>query len=78
MSVAQLELYSESTLEELTLEEKWKLLLQQPDLFFDSRSTKRNPRAPDFKSKDRVRDIALWLNDCPENLSEQVKNLQPF
>jgi hypothetical protein len=32
-----------------------------PNAFWDNRFNKLNERAPDFKAKDKERDVALWL-----------------
>ena len=32
-----------------------------PNNFWDNRFNKRNERAPDFKTKDKEQDVALWL-----------------
>ena len=40
----------------------WQEFFADPSKFWDNRSDKRNPRAPDFKNKDNG-DKALWLQD---------------
>tara|TARA_R110001606_G_scaffold101624_4_gene223083 strand:+ start:64 stop:585 length:522 start_codon:yes stop_codon:yes gene_type:complete len=40
----------------------WTEFFSDPSRFWDNRSDKRNPRAPDFKNKDNG-DKALWLQD---------------
>eukprot|EP00200_Dunaliella_tertiolecta_P009398 CAMPEP_0202371628 /NCGR_PEP_ID=MMETSP1127-20130417/2994_1 /ASSEMBLY_ACC=CAM_ASM_000462 /TAXON_ID=3047 /ORGANISM="Dunaliella tertiolecta, Strain CCMP1320" /LENGTH=383 /DNA_ID=CAMNT_0048967949 /DNA_START=18 /DNA_END=1170 /DNA_ORIENTATION=+ len=44
-------------------EEKWRLVAARPELWFDNRTSKTNPKAPDFKLKDKNRtiNVALWL-----------------
>ncbi|KAF5828935.1 hypothetical protein DUNSADRAFT_16814 [Dunaliella salina] len=58
-------------------EAKWRLVVDRPELWFDNRTDKRNPKAPDFKlkDKDRVINVALWLNskDTPEWAKDSLK-----
>jgi hypothetical protein len=42
-------------------EEKWQHLAQFPNQWWDNRTNKTNPRAPDYKYKSRDINIALWL-----------------
>lgn len=42
-------------------EAMWKSVVEEPNLWWDNRFNKRNPRAPDFKLKDGGMDApALW------------------
>ncbi|CAA7014829.1 unnamed protein product [Microthlaspi erraticum] len=50
-------------LKQLKGEESWKDLVQNTDKWFDNRSTKTNPKAPDFKHKETGE--ALWMTDSP-------------
>ncbi len=40
----------------------WADFFKNPGAFYDNRSSKRNPKAPDFKNKQNG-DLALWIND---------------
>eukprot|EP00930_Biecheleria_cincta_P047026 TRINITY_DN3252_c0_g1_i3.p1 TRINITY_DN3252_c0_g1~~TRINITY_DN3252_c0_g1_i3.p1 ORF type:complete len:287 (-),score=48.44 TRINITY_DN3252_c0_g1_i3:115-975(-) len=53
--------------------QRWEDVISNPHDWWDNRETKNNPRAPDFKKKDK--DVALWLNTCPDELLEQIDNL---
>ncbi|GAB4853550.1 hypothetical protein Ancab_017741 [Ancistrocladus abbreviatus] len=44
--------------------ESWKNLVENPDKWWDNRSTKRSQKAPDFKNKDTGE--VLWLNRAPD------------
>eukprot|EP00884_Botryococcus_braunii_P002080 jgi/Botrbrau1/11873/Bobra.126_2s0008.1 len=52
--------------------DKWSRFIESPHDYYDNRSDKRNPRAPDFKHK--VNHEALWLNgkDTPPGMKEWV------
>eukprot|EP00892_Ulva_mutabilis_P005606 jgi/Ulvmu1/3417/UM016_0036.1 len=45
------------------MDDLWRLLMAAPGDFWDNRTNKRNPRAPDFKHKQNGG--ALWLNSKP-------------
>ena len=53
-------------------EQKWKAFFENPNGFWDNRSNKRNPKAPDFRSK--TGDTALWLDsrDTPPWVPAQL------
>ncbi|KIZ01455.1 hypothetical protein MNEG_6510 [Monoraphidium neglectum] len=42
------------------VEAHWLSVLNEPNKWWDNRTNKRNPKAPDYKSKDG--DIALWID----------------
>jgi len=45
-------------------EAMWTSVVEEPDLWWDNRFNKRNPKAPDFKLKEGGMDApALWLNN---------------
>ncbi|KAK6140198.1 hypothetical protein DH2020_025996 [Rehmannia glutinosa] len=46
-----------------TNDETWKNLVENPDKWWDNRTNKRNPKAPDFKHKETGE--VLWLNRSP-------------
>ncbi|ESQ39565.1 hypothetical protein EUTSA_v10000889mg [Eutrema salsugineum] len=50
-------------LKQLKGEESWKDLVENPDKWLDSRSTKTNVKAPDFKHRETGE--ALWMTDSP-------------
>ena len=56
------------------IEEAWQDLQANPDGWFDNRSDKRNPKAPDFKAKNNNKNIeggfALWLDSMPSWFDE--------
>lgn len=54
---------STPTPKQVKREEFWKDLVQNPDKWYDNRSRKTNPKAPDFKHKDSGE--ALWMTDSP-------------
>jgi hypothetical protein len=58
-----------------TIEEKWRLVKNEPNLWWDNRVNKINPKGPDFKLKDKNRqvDVALWLSSksTPEWAKEE-------
>lgn len=56
-------------------EEKWVHLKENPDQYYDNRLSKRSEKAPDFKSKDREKDVALWLNGAPQWVHDHYKNI---
>lgn len=46
-----------------SIEDKWAFLRDNPSAFFDNRTTKTNPKAPDFKLKKKDQaDVALWVD----------------
>ncbi|MEW5307983.1 MAG: hypothetical protein WDW36_010349 [Sanguina aurantia] len=49
----------------------WEAVLNTPDLYYDNRKDKRNPKAPDFKHK--TTGEALWLNDAPSWALERLQ-----
>ncbi|GLI66652.1 hypothetical protein VaNZ11_010574 [Volvox africanus] len=55
---------------------KWESLRSNPELWFDNRRSKTNPKAPDFKRKDD-RSVALWLSSyqLPEYIDELLAEL---
>ncbi|MCJ1467069.1 hypothetical protein MMC07_005691 [Pseudocyphellaria aurata] len=59
-------------------EEKWSDLFSNYNGWFDNRTNKRNPKAPDFKKKG-ASDVALWLNsrDTPMWVKEDIHSLGP-
>ena len=56
------------------IEEAWADLENNPDGWFDNRSDKRNPKAPDFKAKNNNKAVeggfALWLDSAPDWFDE--------
>jgi len=47
----------------------WDHLMNNPDRWFDNRLSKKNPKAPDFRSKDYKEGnfaVGLWLNQAPD------------
>ena len=56
------------------IEAAWEDLQANPDGWFDNRSDKRNPKAPDFKAKNNNKNIeggfALWLDSMPSWFDE--------
>ncbi|XP_075502279.1 protein OSB2, chloroplastic-like [Primulina tabacum] len=45
-------------------DDSWKNLVENPDKWWDNRSNKKNPKAPDFKHKETGE--VLWLNRTPD------------
>ncbi|CAN8246096.1 unnamed protein product [Cochlearia groenlandica] len=54
---------SQPTLKQPEREEFWKDLVENPDKWWDNRSSKRNVKGPDFKHKE-TGDV-LWMSDSP-------------
>ena len=56
------------------VEDKWRYLLENPNQFWDNRTGKRNPRAPDFKMKGTEEDVPLWINsrDTPRWVLDEL------
>ena len=56
-------------------EDKWRLVKNAPNMWWDNRENKTNPKAPDYKLKDKSRavNVALWLSgrDTPEWAREE-------
>jgi len=56
------------------IEEAWADLENNPEGWFDNRSDKRNPKAPDFKAKNNNKNVeggfALWLDSAPDWFDE--------
>ncbi len=56
------------------IEDAWEDLSNDPDGWFDNRSDKRNPKAPDFKAKNNNKNVesgfALWLDSAPDWFDE--------
>lgn len=55
----------------MTEDDLWEELEQHPDLWYDNRETKRNPKAPDFVSAKHKQPgsnfkVGLWLNNAPD------------
>jgi dolichyl-phosphate-mannose--protein O-mannosyl transferase len=50
------------------MEDKWRLVLSDPNLWWDNRLKKVNPKGPDFKLKDKSVNVALWVDskDTPD------------
>ncbi|KAJ0262692.1 Protein OSB3 [Hirschfeldia incana] len=65
---------STPTPKQLKREESWKDLVQNPDKWYDNRSRKTNPKAPDFKHKDSGE--ALWMTDSPTWVLPKLPPLQ--
>ena len=42
-------------------EKKWMDFFSNPNTYWDNRTNKKNPRAPDFKHKD-IKETVLWLD----------------
>lgn len=62
---------------ESSAEEKWKSVIDSPQLWWDNTANKRNPRAPDFKLKDDTAgSIALWISshDTPEWARQKMES----
>ena len=62
---------------ESSAEEKWRSVLENPGLWWNNVTTKRNPRAPDFKLKsDPSGMVALWLSsrDTPDWAKEKLES----
>ena len=57
------------------VEGRWAALFCNPNDFWDNRSTKRNPKAPDFKHKETG--DALWITsrDTPAWVESSLKEL---
>lgn len=54
---------------ESSAEDKWRSVIDNPNLWWDNRATRRNPKAPDFKLKnDDTGQVVLWINsrDTPD------------
>lgn len=53
-------------------EQRWQAFFSDPGAYYDNRTSKRNPRAPDFKAK--FGDAALWLDsrDTPPWVRPQL------
>ena len=49
------------SLAESTVEAHWRHLVENPEEWWDNRSTRKNPRAPDFKHKGTRK--ALWIDN---------------
>lgn len=66
--------YGGSTMSRST-EARWAEFFAQPSLYWDNRTTKRNPRAPDFKHKDSGE--ALWIDsrDTPGWVADSLRKL---
>ncbi|VVB07955.1 unnamed protein product [Arabis nemorensis] len=58
----------------LRSEESWKDLVQNPDKWFDNRSIKTNPKAPDFRNKETGE--VLWMNNSPTWVLSKLPPLQ--
>ncbi|XP_047331491.1 protein OSB2, chloroplastic-like [Impatiens glandulifera] len=50
--------------------DSWKNLVENPNKWWDNRTSKRNVRAPDFKHRETGE--GLWLNDCPVSLEARL------
>ena len=48
----------------MSTDEKWRLVADKPELWWDNRDKKPSSRSPDFKlkSQDRNVNVALWLS----------------
>ena len=61
---------------ESSAEEKWNSVRSNPELWWDNRLNKRNPKGPDYSLKDKSGgSIALWLNsrDTPEWAKQELQ-----
>ena len=58
----------------------WRDLLDNPQGWFDNRTDKRNPKAPDFKAKNsnQYDGQGLWLDKAPEFVKLTLKGEEPF
>jgi single-strand DNA-binding protein len=59
-------------------DELWSSVLEQPQLWWDNRLNKKNPKAPDFKQKDGGSEAeALWPLDVGHRSSCQTEAIAP-
>ena len=57
-------------------EEKWKSVIETPNLWWNNTANKRNPKAPDFKLKnDPSGQVVLWISsyDTPQWAKEKME-----
>lgn len=53
----------------------WQDVIHNRDGWFDNRSDKRNPKAPDYKGKDKntaFAGVGLWLDSAPEGFDPEA------
>lgn len=58
-------------------EEKWRSVIENPGLWWNNVTTKRNPKAPDFKLKsDPSGAVVLWISsrDTPDWAREKLES----
>lgn len=62
---------------ESSAEEKWRSVIDNPELWWNNTANKRNPKAPDFKLKnDPTGSVVLWITnrDTPEWAKQKLES----